>query len=55
MTGEAPNEAVDVPFLITASELQDRKAKRRRKLDDLQRAAAFPRLAELGLKVKGSK
>jgi hypothetical protein len=52
MTGEAPNEPVDVPFLFTASELRDGKAKRRRKPDDLQRAAAFRRLAELGLKAK---
>jgi hypothetical protein len=47
MTGEAPNKPIDVPFLITASELRDRKAKRRGKPDDLQRAAAFPRVAEL--------
>ena len=46
MTGEAPKETIDVPFLVTASELRDRKAKRRGKPDDLQRAAAFPRLAE---------
>jgi hypothetical protein len=50
MTGDNSNEVpgplapriVDVPFLLTASELRDRKYKRRRK-----------RLVELGLKVKG--
>jgi hypothetical protein len=53
MTGEAPSETVDIPFLLTANELRDRKAKRRRKPDDLPlRAAAF-RLVELGLKAKG--
>ena len=31
--GPLPLQAVDVPFLITASELRDRKTKRRRKQD----------------------
>jgi hypothetical protein len=50
MTGDNSNEVpkplapqvVDVPFLLTASELRDRKYKRRRE-----------RLIELGLKAKG--
>jgi hypothetical protein len=51
-----PPQAVDVPFLVTASELRDRKAKRRRKQDDLPgRSEAIRRLVELGLKAKGSK
>jgi hypothetical protein len=54
MTGEAPNEAVDVAFLITASELQDRKAKRRRKRDDLPGQPVAIRLVELGRKGKRS-
>jgi hypothetical protein len=50
--GPLPPQAVDVPFLIAASELQDRKNKRRR--NDLPgRYDAFPRLVELGLKAKG--
>ena len=49
-----PPQAVDVPFLVTASELRDRKAKRRQKRDDLPgRSEAIRRLVELGLKVKG--
>jgi hypothetical protein len=52
--GPLPPQAVDVPFLITASELRDRKNKRRRKQDDLPgRSDAFPRLVEIGLKAKG--
>jgi hypothetical protein len=35
MTGEAPKETIDVPFLVTASELRDRKIKRRRERDGL--------------------
>ena len=52
--GPLPPQAVDVPFLITASELRDRKNKRRRKQDDLPgRSDAFLRLVEIGLKAKG--
>jgi hypothetical protein len=52
-TKPLPPQAVDVPFLITASELRDRKNKRRRKQDDLPgRYDAFRRLVELGLKAK---
>jgi hypothetical protein len=47
--GPLPPQAVGVPFLITASELRDRKNKRRRKQDDLP---GIRRLVELGLKVK---
>jgi hypothetical protein len=48
-----PPQAVDAPFLVTASELRDRKAKRRRKQDDLPgRSEAHPPPVELGLKVK---
>ena len=51
--GPLPPQVVDVPFLITASELRDRKAKRRRKQDDLPgRSEAIRRLVELGLKAK---
>ena len=46
-----PNGAVDVPFLITASELRDRKTKRRRRqADDTSRPDAFCRPVDLGLK-----
>lgn len=46
-------KAVDVPFLITASELRDRKNRRRRKQDDLPgRSGATRRLLEGELKVK---
>jgi hypothetical protein len=38
----APPQVVDVPFLLTASELRDRQFKRRRR----------KRLVELGLKAK---
>jgi hypothetical protein len=49
-----PTEAADLPFLVTASELRDRNAKRRRKQDDLPgRSEAIRRLVELGLKAKG--
>ena len=48
--------AVDVPFLVTASELRNRKAKRRRKqaYEPSPRPEAIRRLVELGLKVKGN-
>jgi hypothetical protein len=51
MTDENPIPplAVDVLFLITASELRDRKAKRRRKQYDLPgRSDVFRWLVELG-------
>ena len=49
-----PPQAVDLPFLITASELRDRKTKRRRKqADDTSRSEAIRRLVEIGLKAKG--
>ena len=51
-----PSQAVDLPFLITASELRDRKTKRRRKQDNLPgRSDAFRRLVELGFTVKAKK
>ena len=51
--GPLPPQAVDLPFLVTASELRDRKAKRRRKQDDLPgRSEAIRRLVALGLKAK---
>jgi hypothetical protein len=51
--GPLPPQAVDLPFLITASELRDRKIKRRRKQDDLPgRFDAFRRIVEIGLKAK---
>ena len=51
--GPLPPQAVDVPFLITASELRDRKTKRRRKQDDLPaRSEAIHRMVEIGLKAK---
>jgi hypothetical protein len=42
-----------VAFLITASELQNRKQKRRRKHDILGRSEAIRRFVEIGLKGKG--
>jgi hypothetical protein len=51
--GPLPPQAVDVPFLVTTSELRDRKIKRRRKQDDLPgRSETMRGLVELGLKVK---
>jgi hypothetical protein len=51
--GPLLRQAEDLPFLITASELRDRKAKRRRKQDDLPgRSDAFRWLVELGRAVK---
>jgi hypothetical protein len=46
--------AVDVPFLVTASELRDRKAKRRRKqaYEPPPRPEAIRGLVELGLRGK---
>jgi hypothetical protein len=48
-----PPQAVDVTFLITASELRDRRTKRRRKHDVVLSPEAIRRLVELGLKSKG--
>ena len=48
-----PPQAVDISFLITASELRDRKTKRRRKHDLSLRQEAIRRLVEIGLKAKG--
>ena len=50
--GPLPPQAVDVAFLITASELRDRKTKRRRKGDLPGNSEAIRRLVELGLKAK---
>ena len=47
-----PPQAVDVAFLITASELRDRKTKRRRKGDLPGNSEAIRRIVELGLKAK---
>ena len=41
-----------LPFLVAASELRDRKTKRRREHDELSRSEAIRRLVELGLKAK---
>ena len=50
--GSLPPQAVDVAFLIPASELQDRKSKRRRKRNLLDRSKAIHRPVEIGLKAK---
>jgi hypothetical protein len=56
MTDDNPNKAADVPFLITVSELRDRKTKRRRKQDYLPgRSEVIRRLVELGLQAKREK
>jgi hypothetical protein len=47
--GPLPRQAEDVAFLITASELRDRKTKRRRKDGLLSRFKVTRRLVELGL------
>ena len=47
-----PPQAVDAAFLITASELRDRKTKRRRKGDLPGNSEAIRRIVELGLKAK---
>jgi hypothetical protein len=51
--GPLPRQAEDVAFLITASELRDRKTKRRRKDDLLSRFKVIRRPVELGLEAKG--
>ena len=53
MTDDSPEEAMDTPFLITASELRDRQTIRRRKLHLSARSETLRRLVELGLKAKG--
>jgi hypothetical protein len=60
MTGPRPKkprnlpQTVDLPFLITASELRDRKTKRQRKQPELpSHFEAIRRPVELGLKAKG--
>jgi hypothetical protein len=50
--GSLPAQAADVAFLITASELRDRKTKRRRRHDLPGRSEDTRRLVELGLKVR---
>jgi hypothetical protein len=51
--GPLTPQAVDVAFLITASELRNRKNKRRQKQGDRPtRAEAIRRLVEIGLKAK---
>ena len=50
--GLLPLQAMDAPFLLTASELRDRQTIRRRKLHLSTRSEAIRRLVELGLKAK---
>ena len=50
MTDDNHEVGMDAPFLVTASELRDRK--RRRKHDLANRPEAIRRLVELGLKAK---
>ena len=50
--GPLPPQAVDVAFLVTASELRDRN-QRRRTHDLPRRSEATRRLMKLGLKAKG--
>jgi hypothetical protein len=45
--GPLPRQVEDVAFLITASELRDRKTKRRRKDNLLSRFKVIRRLVEL--------
>ena len=52
MTDENPVKEMDVPFLITASELLERQTIRRRKLHLSNRSKAISLLVELGLKAK---
>jgi hypothetical protein len=49
--GPLPQQTVAVAFLVSASELRDRK--RRRKHDLANRSEAIRRLVEFGLKAKG--
>jgi hypothetical protein len=48
--GPLPRQAEGEPFLITASELRDRKTKRRRSQDELADRPQAIRLLEIGLK-----
>ena len=48
-----PLQATEAPFLITASELQHRKAVRRQTRRLSTRSEAVRRLVDLGLKAKG--
>ena len=52
MTDDSPEEAMDTPFPITASELRDRQTMRRRKRHLSTKSEALCRLVELGLKAK---
>jgi len=52
MNGESAEPVADVPFLVTASELRQRKIERRlQRLNWPSRAEAIRRLVELGLKL----
>ena len=51
MTDDSSEEAMDTPFLITASELRDRQRRRKRHLST--KSEAICGLVELGLKAKG--
>jgi hypothetical protein len=52
-TISTPPPTVDLPFLVSASELRDRKLKRRRRQNGgLVRSETIRRLVELGLKAK---
>ncbi len=53
MTDDNPENAMDAPFLITASELRERQTIRRRNLHLSTRSETISRLVELGLKAKG--
>ncbi len=50
--GLLPSQAMDAPFLLTASELRDRQTMRRRKRHLSTRSEATRMLGELGLKAK---
>ena len=47
-----PSQAMDAPFLLTASELRDRQTMRRRKRHLSTRSEATRMLVEIGLKAK---
>ena len=53
ITDDSPEEAMDTPFLITASELLERQTMRRRKLHLSARSKTISLLVELGLKAMG--
>ena len=50
--GLLPSQALDAPFLLTASELRDRQTMRRRKRHLSTRSEATRMLVEIGLKAK---